>query len=459
MAQRLGHRPVAVIALAAIGLAACAGGGSDADSSSIATPATDADERDADSRPETDSDDTEPSDTEPADSRPGGGIDAIQPSIIRIEAIGTIRDPEVGSSDGAGRGSGFIISDDGLAVTNNHVVTGADTLEVFIGGDDGTSYNATVLGVSECNDLALIDIDEDGPLTPLAWYDGEITAGMDVAAAGFSLGDSQFTLTRGIISETEATPDTRSSSLDSTLEHDANIQSANSGGPLVTTDGAVVGINYAGGGGSGTMRRFFAIDKDHAQEVVDRLKDGDFESLGINGYAVVDEEAGIHGVWVSGVAPGSPADDVGLVPGDIVQSMNGLPIGTDGTMADYCDVIRTSGETPITIEVLRFDTSEILTGEINGDKPLEQTFSSAQAVEEKTTVDQATTTYDSYATIVDDTGALTIDLPTAWTSLDAAPITLDDGRVLPQIIGSPDLDAYYSGWEAPGIFFTSVPER
>ena len=76
---------------------------------------------------------------------------------------GHVPRPEIGFADGSGLGSGFIISPDGLAVTNNHVVAGAATLEVYIGGDLDESYNATILGVSECNDLALIDI--NGPTT------------------------------------------------------------------------------------------------------------------------------------------------------------------------------------------------------------------------------------------------------------------------------------------------------
>ncbi len=451
MIQRLGHRSLALAALAALGLAACGGGGSsDDDSSDATTP------------PDTEVEETVP-DTEPADTAPvdtaatTGGIDEIQGSVIQIEAIGTIRDPEVGFTDGSGRGSGFIISDDGIAVTNNHVVTGAATLEVFIGGDTTKSYNATVLGVSECNDLAVIDINENDPLTPLQWYDGEIRTGTDVYAAGFPLGDPEFTLTRGIVSKLEANGDTSWASLDSVLEHDAAIQPGNSGGPLVTTDGAVIGVNYAGGSRTNT-EQFFAIDKNRAQKVVDKLMDGDFEALGVNGQVVYDEESGIVGVWVAGVAPGSPADDVELLPGDIIQTMNGIPIGTDGTMSDYCDVIRTSGERPIKIEVLRFDTSEILTGEINGDKPLEQTFSFAQAVEEEVDVEQATEaqTYTSYQTIVDDTGTLTVDVPSVWTSIDTAPIVLDDGSQLGQITASPDIEAYSTTWDTPGLFYSSV---
>ena len=457
MKPRLGHRSFAVIALAAIGLAACGGGGSDdASDDTLASPATDvtvADTEAATTAPA----DTEPSDTEPASA----GISSVQPSVIQIERVGQIRDPEVGSGVYGARGSGFIISDDGLAVTNNHVVTGAATLKVYIGGDSDKSYNATIVGVSECNDLALIDINEDEPLTPLAWYDGDITTGMDIYAAGFPLGDPQFTLTRGIISKTNATPDTGSSSLDSALEHDANIQPGNSGGPLLTTEGTVVGVNYAGGSPTNT-EQFFAIDSEQAQQVVAKLKDGDFESIGISGYAIDDEESGIVGIWVSGVAPGTPADDVGLLPGDIIESMNGLPVGVGGTMSDYCDVLRTSGDKPIKIEVLRYDTSEILTGEVNGGdgNELEQTFSFAAAVEEEVDVDQATAseTYDSYQTIVDDTGVLTVDVPTAWTSIDTAPITLDDGSLLGQITASPDIESYTNTWDTPGLFYSSVQD-
>ena len=194
--------------------------------------------------------------------RPAGG----HPDRV----AGHVPRPEVGFSDGSGRGSGFIISPDGLAVTNNHVVTGAATLEVFVGGDTEDSYNATVLGVSECNDLALIDINESEPLPYLEWFDGDIAAGTDVYAAGFPLGDPEFTLTRGIVAKAEAGGDlTGTSSIDHTLEHDAAIQPGNSGGPLVTTDGTVARHQ---------LRRrqraigaqYYAIASDLAQPVIER---------------------------------------------------------------------------------------------------------------------------------------------------------------------------------------------
>ncbi len=112
---------------------------------------------------------TETTETTEAPNGNPTSFDTLQPAIVQIEAIGAIRDPEVGLASVGGRGSGFLISDDGLVVTNNHVVTGAATLEVFVGGDTDKSYNATVLGVSECNDLAVIQLVTDEPLPYLSW--------------------------------------------------------------------------------------------------------------------------------------------------------------------------------------------------------------------------------------------------------------------------------------------------
>ncbi len=201
----------------------------------------------------------------------------------------------VGYAYSSGAGSGFILSPDGLAVTNNHVVAGAATLEVFVGGDTSTSYNATILGVSECNYLALIHIlAQSEPLPYLEWFDGEVTAGLDVYTAGFPLGDPEFTLTRGIVAKARAAGDiTGTSSIDHTLEHDADIQPGNSGGPLVSTEGTVIGVNYAGGAVATTTAQFFAIAHDLASPVVDEMEGGDVESIGINGWAVFDEALGV----------------------------------------------------------------------------------------------------------------------------------------------------------------------
>ncbi|RPI22664.1 MAG: serine protease, partial [Actinobacteria bacterium] len=341
----------------------------------------------------------------------------------------------------------------------NHVVAGSATLEVFIGGDTTRSYNASILGVSECNDLALIDIIESEPLPHLSWYEGEITPGLPVYAAGFPLGDPEYTLTGGIVSKARAGGDlTGTSSIDHTIEHDANIQPGNSGGPLVAEDGTVVAVNYAGGAMATTTAQFFAIASDLAQPVVERLQEGDFESLGINGWAVYDDAAALSGIWVAGVAAGSPAAAAEILPGDIITSMNGLPVGTDGTFKDYCDVIRTAGENPIAVEVLRYDTSEVLRGEINGSQPIELAFSFADEIEDEVTVDEAGggATYTEYQSIVDDTGKIIIEVPAEWSDIDPAPAYDDAGNEIPYILAATDRQAWSETFEVPGVLFVKL---
>ena len=262
------------------------------------------------------------------------------------------------------------------------------------------------------------------------------------------------------MAKAEASGETPWASIDSTIEHDANIQPGNSGGPLVTAEGQVAAVNYATGSQTNTSQ-FFAISKELAQPVVDRLIDGDFEALGINGQAVFDEEAGISGIWVAGVAPGSPASETEILPGDIVTTLNGLPIADDGTYSDYCDVLRTSGERPITVEVLRFDTSEVLRGELNGDKPLELAFSFAEELGDEVAEDPVEETPESpeisgYQSLTDDTGVLTVDVPIEWADIDTAPFTLDDGTQAPLIMASPSIDEFNANYLTPGLFFTAV---
>ncbi|MBA3289697.1 MAG: trypsin-like peptidase domain-containing protein [Acidimicrobiia bacterium] len=464
--NRTGKRALAFALPLALALAACGGGDDDAEPEETDPPVTTGDGTDTTkapvtttAAPTTAAPTTAAATTMPPPTTTPGisSFQDVQPAVIQIEARGSFRDPEIGFASNAGRGSGFIISPDGLAVTNNHVVTGAATLEVFVGGDTTESYNATVLGVSECNDLALIDINESEPLPTLEWYDGEITVGMDVYAAGFPLGDPQFTLTRGIVAKAEAGGDlTGTSSIDHTLEHDANIQPGNSGGPLVNQDGQVVAINYAGGAVATTTAQFYAIASDLAQPVIERLHGGDFESLGVNGWARFDEQLGIAGIWVAGVEPGSPASEAEILPGDVITAMNGLPIAQDGTFKDYCDVIRTAGEgSPIKVDVLRYDTSEVLRGELNGDQPIELAFSFADEVGEDVGDDgdggQEPADPADYENIVDDSATISVDVPVAWADRITAPL----GSGEPRLTASTDANAFNTGFEVPGLELTA----
>jgi serine protease Do len=427
-------------------LAAC-GGGQETAEVTVEPIATTA--------PEEPTDEPEPT-VEPTPAGPvaqSSFQDAID-ATIQIVAEGSFRSPEFGMMlNQAGAGSGFIIDPSGIAVTNNHVVTGAAFLQVYVQGQD-EPLNARVLGVSECSDLAVIDIEGDGyPF--LEWNTTPVKLGTEVYALGYPLGDPEPSLTRGVISKEEAGGETSWASVDEVIEHDATINPGNSGGPLVTTDGKVVGVNYAG---LSEANQSFAINAADARVIVEQLRGGtDLETIGINGEAVMTVD-GDTGIWVNSVESGSPADRVGVEPGDIITKLEGLVLSVDGTMADYCDILRSRNATDaMDIEVLRYDSSEFLVGQLNGDE-LEQAFSFAQEVdiEEPTPAagsDPGTgATYETFVDVYDDSNALFAQVPEEWTDVDTTNWTDDNGAVIgSRIFASPNLDDYLSTFSTPGI--------
>lgn len=381
----------------------------------------------------------------------------VKSATIQIESQGTFADPEVGMRyNVAGSGSGFIIDESGLAVTNNHVVTGAALIRVYVGGET-QPRNARILGVSECADLALIDIEGDGyPF--LQWYDGNANVGLDVYAAGFPLGDPEFTLTRGIVSKARADGKSDWASVAAVIEHDATINPGNSGGPLVTSDGKVVAVNYAGSRATG---QYFAIAQPQALPVIDELRQGkDVLSIGVNGSAINDGD-GLSGIWVSSVKSGSAASRAGVKGGDIITRLEGLVLATDGTLGDYCDILRTRGpEDVLAIEVLRFATEEVLEGELNG-RVLEQSFSFAQQLADTTTAagpDGTASTYTRYITISDDSGLLTLEVPADWRDVDGSPWESDGTVIGVSVTAAPDIAKFNGGWDTPGVYFAATDQ-
>jgi serine protease Do len=388
-------------------------------------------------------------------------LEDVKSATVQIVAKGTFRDPQVGMViNAAGAGTGFIIDPSGLAVTNNHVVTGAALLEVYIGGDT-EPHNAKVLGVSECSDLAVIDIDGEG-YPYLEWYEGDITAGMDVYAAGYPLGDPEYTLTKGIVAKEKAAGDTPWSSVEHVIEHDATINPGNSGGPLVTPDGKVVGVNYLKSAASQFVAaQYFAIDRDAAVPVIENLRVGeDVNSIGINGEAVSDGES-LWGVWVASVKSGSPADVAGLKPGDILVTLEGLVLATDYTLSSYCDVLRTHNPTDVmNIEVLRFDTMEYLQGQLNG-RPLEaQNVSSERSTSGDTAASEPApgptptmASYGCFTSVMDDYNSIQVDVPCHWNDVDGRAWKFGDENIGPSIWASTDVEKFNTTWTTPGVKF------
>ncbi len=399
----------------------------------------------------------------------------VRSAVVQIEAQGTFVDPD-GEYSGAGHGSGFIIDPSGLAITNNHVVTGAALLKVWVGGDTSKSYNAQILAVSECSDLALIDIDGDG-FPFMEWYPDPITVGLEVYAAGFPLGDPEFTLTKGIVSKEKAGGESNWASVNQVIEHDATINPGNSGGPLVTSDGQIVGVNYASYAEAG---QFFAIGRDTTLPIIEKFKQGDdVDSLGINAFAVSSSDGSLTGIWVSSVKSGSSADKAGLQPGDLLTTLEGLTLAEDGSMATYCDIIRTQGdENTLAMEVVRFDTAETLEGQFNGralsvsgsisDPGYTDNANNADTSNIDDPVSNPDDYYfseytmevfdDGFMSITDDFGALYLEVPTSWNQIDGTLWSDYWGDLYfeaADVAAAPDLDGFLSFYDYSGVRFSA----
>jgi serine protease Do len=226
-------------------------------------------------------------------------------------------------------GSGFVIDPDGLVVTNYHVIKNADEIEVVF--DDGTRVPATLRGTDEKTDLALLQIDTDGPLPYVVFGNSDdAEVGDWVIAIGnpFGLGG---TTTSGIISARGR--DIRSGPLDDFIQIDASINRGNSGGPLFNTRGEVIGVNsaiYSPNGGSVGIG--FAIPSSMASNVIGQLQQtGSVERgyLGVHIQAVSEEIAqslGLDddsGALVTQVMEDSPAEKAGIEAGDVILSFDG----------------------------------------------------------------------------------------------------------------------------------------
>jgi serine protease Do len=154
------------------------------------------------------------------------------------------------------------------------------------------------------------------------------------------------------------------------------------------------------------------------------------------------------------VKSGSPADTTGIRGGDIITSLEGLILSTDGTMADYCDILRSrNANDTMAIEVLRFETQEYMEGQLNG-RELEQSFSFAQEVGEEVVEEEAQTTetYTDYVQIQDDSGSLIMEVPVEWGEVDGSNWVDENGGVLGgALTASTDLEGWRSSYDIPGV--------
>lgn len=235
-------------------------------------------------------------------------------------------------STAAASGSGFIISDDGYILTNYHVVEDSDSISVSM--YNGDTYDATLIGYDESNDIAVLDIDATG-LTPVVIGDSDnLNVGDNVVAIGNPLGELTFSLTSGTISAKDREVTMSSGVTMDLMQTDCAINSGNSGGALFNLYGEVIGVTNAKYSSSSSTEASidnigFAIPINSVMGIVKSIIENGYISKPYVGISVrdVSEETQRYGVpagaAIQSVAEGSPAEQAGLQVGDVITAING----------------------------------------------------------------------------------------------------------------------------------------
>jgi serine protease Do len=279
-----------------------------------------------------------------------------------------------------GQGSGFFITADGFAVTNNHVVEKAESVQVTT--DDGKSHKAKVIGTDPRTDLALIKVD-DGPFPYVKLSDKSPRIGDWVLAVGnpFGLGG---TVTAGIVSARGR--DIGASAYDDFIQIDAPVNKGNSGGPTFDTDGNVIGVNTAifspSGGSVGIA---FAIPSDTVKSVISQLKEHGAVTRGWIGVQIqpvtpdIADSLGLkkaEGALVAEPQADSPAKKAGIEAGDVITSVDGKEVKDARDLAKKIGAL--APKSSVKLSVLHNGKDKTLTLTL-GEMPKQQEASNAKS--------------------------------------------------------------------------------
>jgi S1-C subfamily serine protease len=258
-----------------------------------------------------------------------GIVDAVGPAVLHLRALH-------GGREGLGAGSGVLVSPDGLALTNSHVVHGATGIEATLA--DGHTVLADVVGDDPATDLALLRLAAPAPRPHATLGDSNsLRVGDWVAAVGSPFGLT-FSVTAGIVSALGRTlPGRGGRALEGIVQTDAPLNPGNSGGPLLDADGHVVGIATAVF--MPAQGLCFAVPANTASFVIGELLQHGRVRRAWLGVAIeevllpaaVARAAGLsepRGVALRRVEPGTPAATAGLAPGDVVVELGGAPVRT-----------------------------------------------------------------------------------------------------------------------------------
>jgi serine protease Do len=271
------------------------------------------------------------------------------------------RSPNQQNRRSSALGSGFVISEDGYIVTNNHVIESAD--EIFIEFFSGEELEAKVVGTDPNTDIALLKVEADKPLPYVNFGDSDMARVGDwVVAMGNPLGQG-FSVSAGIVS---ARNRALSGSYDDYIQTDAAINRGNSGGPLFNMDGEVIGVNTAilspNGGSIGIG---FSMASNVVTRVVDQLREFGETRRGWLGVRIQDLDADVaealglentNGAIVAGV-PEGPAKDAGVLQGDVILTFDGVDV------EDTRGLVRQVGNTEVgkTVRVVVFREGKTVT--------------------------------------------------------------------------------------------------
>lgn len=260
-----------------------------------------------------------------------GAVNQVKQAVVKIDVYKL----KAGKMAPAGSGSGFIFSSDGLIFTNHHVVAGASRIMVSLLNNN--EIEATLVGQDPDTDLAILKIYSEGYSVARLGDSAELQIGQFIIAIGNPLG-YQHTVTTGVVSALGRTMRTQSGMMvDNVIQSDAALNPGNSGGPMITLEGNVVGVNTAIISGAQAMS--FSVDINTAKEVATQLIQTGRVFKAYLGFML--QEVNIHpkilrhhhlpnqkGLFISGIEKDSPAGRSQLREGDIIVSFNQKPVNS-----------------------------------------------------------------------------------------------------------------------------------
>ncbi|MBO4473539.1 MAG: trypsin-like peptidase domain-containing protein [Clostridiales bacterium] len=272
--------------------------------------------------------------------------------------VGITTSIDYGYYEGGVTGSGFILTSDGYIVTNYHVVEDGKTVQVTT--YDNKTYDATVVGYDESNDLAVLKIDADD-LTPVILGDSDkLNVGDDVIAIGNALGELSFSLTKGCVSALNRPVDLDNNLRMSLIQTDCAINSGNSGGALFNMYGEVIGITNAkysnnGDGSEAAIESIaFAIPISSVRSIIDSIiEKGYVEKPYIGVYAETvtagSNYGASEGIGISSIVDNSPAERAGIKGGDVIIKINGEEVSDVMDLKMYINRAGVGGQLELTI--------------------------------------------------------------------------------------------------------------